>query len=167
MLHNARLADCCMSFSSLRARLVGGGGGDSTISIHIISAMTVHLSRKHPLRVVHYLSCPPFLGNMISRSWKIRCSCPNAIWFSAANTFNSPTRQLALLLANVSEPIRAVHTPDHLSLSFIVCSRMQNLHHHSAGTFRIIVATSVSRLVVRTISALIRSQLFPTLRRAI
>lgn len=40
MLHNARLADCCMSFSSLRARLVGGGGGDSTISIHIISAIS-------------------------------------------------------------------------------------------------------------------------------
>ncbi len=36
MLHNARLADCCMSFSSLRARL----GGDSTISIHIISAIS-------------------------------------------------------------------------------------------------------------------------------
>lgn len=145
-----------MSFSSFKGP--PGGGFHHFYSYNFRHQST--FSKKHPLRVAHYLSCRPFLGNMISRTGKIRCSCPNAIWFSAANTFHSPCYWPTAL----SQSELSIH--DHLSLVVHCllsdakptppeCRHFQD--YCSEGCI----------MIVRTISALIRSQLFPTFRRAI
>lgn len=85
----------------------------------------VQLSRKYLLKVAHHLSCSP-----CSRKHNKQNVGRSGVHALMRFGFQLQYLQFALLLANVSEPIRAAHTPDHLSLSCVLLSDAKPTHIH-------------------------------------